>query len=164
MLKVSMGNSLRMDVSHASGDLFDQVANLGFRQAVEALAFDVGEQITGLVELCHNVVSVFNCECFDERSDILTFLTELHGTSFGDAVFVLGTITLLEVHDFDGDLESRALVLGDKDGVAGAFADRVQQVVLLKLVLVALGGQHCKDSLLPLAAVFEENEPTLVLG
>jgi len=56
-------------------------------------------------------------------------------------------LVLVVLHDLDGDLEARDLVVAKVNGVAGTFADDLLDFVLFELVAETLGIQDGKKEL-----------------
>jgi len=164
MLQVAVNDAGLMDDIDTLGDLNDDFAGLRLAKSVSALAGEVVEEITTLSELGYDVGFFTDNKLLNEVYDIVAFLADSHGVSFGDLVLVTEALVLASLHDLDGDLHSRNLVEAKVDGVAGALANDLLDFILLKLVLEALRAKDGIKELLAVGSGFRVDGSALVLG
>ena len=164
MLQVAVNDAGLMDDIDTLGDLNDDFAGLGLAKSVSALAGEVVEEVTTLSELGYDVGFFTDNKLLNEVYDIVAFLADSHGVSFGDLVLVTEALVLASLHDLDGDLHSRNLVEAKVDGVAGALANDLLDFILFKLVLEALRAKDGIKELLAVGSGFRVDGSALVLG
>ena len=76
-----------------------------------------------------------------------TPLTEFHGFSFADAVFLRHALVLRRLHRLDSNFDASDSMAAEPDRVAGALANGLANFILFELIFKALGLENSRKSL-----------------